>query len=178
MACVRKVTLSVPHYRFGCGDRVFWVDAHFPAFLDNRFRASALIRSEVSPRAAGIKVGTAFSPEEVIQFFEDLAAEVEKEIRRIGAERAREMGRWSLARILLIPKGLFRKISTDERLVRKEGELRLSLEIARKVLESRYLGEVGYLNVRVENSVPEDPVYSELMKVDESFKKRFMELIQ
>lgn len=170
--------ISVPHYRFELGNRKFWIDAHFPAFLTEMFKVSALIRAEVSAKPGGTALETVLSPQEIIELFENLVEEVEKEIKAISVKRAREMGRWSLARMLLIPKGLSRKISADERLAQRERELRISLEILRRVCNSKYLGEIGYLNVTAENFIPADPVYSELVKTDEGFKKRFMEIVQ
>ncbi|WP_456478484.1 hypothetical protein [Geoglobus ahangari] len=170
--------LSVPHHMFEVEGRVFWVDAHFPPYLSEKFRVSAPIRAEVGERPEGEVLSVAISPQELLELFRSLRKSVEEDLRSVRSERAKKMGRWSLARILLIPRGHSRKIAEDEALAKRERELRMSLEILKKVSKSRYLGKTGYLDLTIEEQHPADPVYSELLEVDEGFKKRFLELIQ
>ncbi len=163
---------------FEVDGRVFWVDAHFSAYLSEKFRVSALIRAEIGERPEGDVLEVTLSPYEILELFRKLEESVEWELKSVSSERAKKMGRWSLARIFLIPLGHSRKVEEDEMLAKRERELRMSLEILKKVSKSSPLGKTGYLNLRVEKEIPVNPVYSELLEIDDGFKKRFLELIQ
>ncbi len=170
--------ISIPYSMFKIDDRIFWIDSHFPGYLSENFRISALIKESVSEYAEGKVLDVKIDPDTFPKFVEELIPAIERKLRSIRAERSKKMGRWSLARLLLIPLGHTKKIAEDEELSKKERELLISLQILKKISRSKYCNKIGYFNLKIVNKKPSDSVYSKLMMVDEGFRKKMEEYIQ
>ncbi|HHI01603.1 MAG TPA: hypothetical protein ENL40_09205 [Thermococcus litoralis] len=181
--------IEVPYLVFEVRGRRFMLDAYFSRKVEKVEHISVLIRKFDSnfPKEAENPLPKLINEETIGEFLTTAFEKIYELSGRTLDERLRHMQKWNVLRILGIPTGFRRHKEKDEVLAKENREALLALSLLQEVLGVKSPAELRdiklrpvewrYYTIEVKGDEiynkkgKKDPVYTELLKRDSSFKQ-------